>query len=143
MAKVVNYEPRNAYNIPDEIEAGKNIELSHGNMQLKVRYGDIITPYQTLFTMYHNILTPYIRTIKLSEDDYYKYYQKPKLFSYDYYGTYELWSGLLYINNMVSVTNFTKRTIKVFTTDIIDALEEIMTIYNEDLNNNKREIYKN
>ena len=91
--------------------------------------------------MYHNILNPYIVSVTLSENDYYKYYQKPKLLSYDLYGTPELWSGILYINNMVSVANFTSRTIKVFNNKIFDALEEIMTIYNDDITNNKKEVY--
>ena len=59
----------------------------------------------------------------------------------DWYGTPELWSGILYINNMVSVANFNKKTINVFTKNIMEVLEEIMTIYNDDLTNNKKEVY--
>lgn len=143
MAIVTNYAPYEAYNIGEEISAGKNIDMSHGNMQFKVKTNDIITPYETLFTRYHNVMKDYIITRTLSDEDYSKYYQQPKLLSYDLYGTPELWSGLLYINNMVSVTNFTKRTIKVFTIGILDALQEIITIYNNDLTNNKKDIYSN
>lgn len=116
--------------------------MSHGNMQFKVRVGDTITPYETIFTRYHNVLKNYIVTRTLTEEEFSKYYQQPKLLSYDIYGTPELWSGLLYINNMVSVANFTKRTIKLFSINIMDILQEVMTIYNNDLNNNKTEVYK-
>lgn len=138
---IYEYKPHDTYTLPDEISAGKDIEMSHDNFQFKVKDNNVIHSYSTLFSKYHNILTPYIYTMTLSEDEYNKYYQKPKLLSYDLYGTPELWSGILYINNMVSVANFTSRTIKVFNNKIFDALEEIMTIYNDDITNNKKEVY--
>ena len=141
MSLVANYEPVSAYDLDSEVSLGKQVELSHGNMQLKTTVGDMIIPYQTLVCRYHNILTPYIESYTLSDSDFTKYYQKPKLLSMDLYGTPELWSGILYINNMVSVANFNKKTIKVFTRNIIEVLEEIMTIYNDDLTNNKKEVY--
>lgn len=136
------YEPSNTYTLSDEVNKGKIVELSHGNMQFKTRVDDMVIPYQTLICRYHNILNSYIIEITLTDDEYAKYYQKPKLLSMDRYSTPELWSGLLYINNMVSVTNFTKQTIKVFTSGIINALEEIMTIYSEDITTNKNEVYE-
>lgn len=141
MSLVANYEPASAYDLDSEVSLGKQVELSHGNMQFKTKVGDMIIPYQTLICRYHNILTPYIEPFTLSESDFTKYYQKPKLLSMDLYGTPELWSGILYINNMVSVANFNKKTIKIFTRNIIEVLEEIMTIYNDDLTNNKKEVY--
>lgn len=143
MATVSMYEPSNTYDLQSEVNTGKYIELSHGNMQFKTTLDDMVIPYQTLICRYHNILTPYIKEITLSDSDYAKYYQKPKLLSMDKYGTPELWSSILYINNMTSVANFTKRRVKLFTNNIIDAFEEIMTIYNEDINNNKKEVYAN
>lgn len=138
---VSTYEPNNTYNLPAEVSAGKYVELSHGNMQFKTKVDDMIIPYQTLVCRYRNILRPYIKEVTLSDSDYAKYYQKPKLISMDQYGTPELWSSILYINNMVSVANFTKRNIKLFTADIIEVFEEIMTIYSDDLNDNRKEAY--
>lgn len=135
------HDPSNCYDLDSEISAGKNIDFSHGNMQFKTTLGDMIIPYQTLVCRYRNILNPYIKEITFNDSDYNKYYQKPKLLSTDLYGTPELWSSILYINNMVSVTNFTKRTVKVFTSNIASIFEEIMTIYNDDLTNNKKEVY--
>ena len=141
MAIVGEYKPDSAYDLKMEVSFGKSVEMSHGNMQFKVNNGGVITPYQTLIGKYHNILSKYITEKTFTDDEFRKYNQRPKLLSKDLYGTPELWSGLLYINNMVSVTNFNKRTIKVFTTGIIDALEEIMTICNNDLESNKNECY--
>ena len=130
-----------AFNLDSEVSSAKGIELSHNNMQFKVKNDGVIIPYQTIIGRFHNILTPYITTYTLSDRDYQKYYQKPKLLSYDLYGTPELWSSILYINNMVSVANFTQKTIKIFTQGITSAIEEIMTVYRDDLDDNKAEVY--
>lgn len=136
------YEPSNAYRLSEEVTTGKNVEFSHSNFQFKVNDDGVIHSYASLFSKYHHILTPYIIDTVLSDEEYHKYYQKPKLLSTDLYGTPELWSGILYINNMVSVANFTKKKIKVFSSNILTVMREIMTIYNDDLTNNKKEVYK-
>ncbi len=141
MSVVTSFPPDETFDLPNEVLAGKNIDISHGNMQFKSRKGDIVVPYQTIIGRFHHALSNYIEEITLSDDDFMKYYQKPRLLSIDRYGTPELWSGLLYINNIVSVSRFTKQTLKVFTTDIIEAIEEILTIYSDDLYRNKLEVY--
>lgn len=133
--------PSNSYDLDSEVTSGKDIDLSHGNMQFKTTVNGIIIPYQTLVCRYRNILNPYIIETTLSDSDFVKYYQKPKLLSMDLYDTPEFWSSLLYINNMVSVANFTKQTIKIFTNNISSIFEEIMTVYSDDLNDNKKEVY--
>lgn len=137
----VNYKPMASYSLSEVISSGKRIELSHSNFQFKTKHNDTIHSFDSLYAKYHNVLNPYIIDRELDEDEYMKYYQKPKLLSYELYDTPELWSGLLYINNMVSVSNFTKKKIKVFKSNILDIMQEIMTIYNQDINNNKKEIY--
>lgn len=138
----INNSPYDAFNLDSEVANAKGIELSHGNMQFKTNTNGVITPYQTIIGRFHNILTPYIIDYTLSDNDYRKYYQKPKLLCSDLYGTPELWSGILYINNMVSVANFTKQKIKIFNQGILSAIEEIMTIYRDDIDSNKAEVYK-
>lgn len=138
---VFNYKPNSCYTLGDEISAGKSIDLSHSNFQFKVNDDGVIHSFDTIYSRYHSALRPYIIEMELSDDDYNKYYQKPKLLSYDLYGTPELWSGILYINNLVSIANFTKRKVKVFRYDILDIIGEIITIYNNDLTNNKKEVY--
>jgi hypothetical protein len=139
---IVDYKPNDAYTLAEEVSSGTNVEFSHSNFQYKVKDEHIIHAYASIFSKYHNVLTPYITEVTLSDEDFYKYYQKPKLLCMDLYGTPELWSGLLYINHMVSAANFTKRKLKVFKSNISNAIEELMTIYNEDLTNNKKEVYK-
>lgn len=141
MSVINNFPVDETYNLPAEVDVGKDVELSFGNMQFKARKENMVTPYQTLIGRFYHILTPYIVTKEYTEKEYWRYYQKPRLLSYDLYGTPELWSGLLYINNMVSTAKFTKQSVKVFTTGIIEALQEIMTIYYDDLEQNRTEVY--
>ena len=135
------YKPYNEYTLEREINAGKSVDFSHSNFQLKIKEDGIIHSYASIFSMYSNILTPYIYEKTFTNEEYLKYFQKPKLLSYDMYGTPELWSGLLYINNMVSVADFKKKKIKVFSSNIIDVIDEIRTIYYDDFNNNKNQVY--
>lgn len=141
MAYVANYPPASAYDLQSEVRTGKAISLSYGEMQFKTRDGDVVSPYQTLIGRFYHSLSNYIVDRTLTKEELAKYHQRPKLFCQDTYGTPELWSGLLFINNMVSVTNFTKADIKVFTTGITEALQEIMTIYHDDLVDNKATVY--
>ena len=138
---ITTYDPRTTYTLAEEVSAGKNTAFSHSEFQFKVKNDDVIIPYASIFSKYHHILTPYIITTTLNDYDFHRYYQKPKLMSDELYGTPELWSALMYINNIVSVANFTKRRLKVFNTNIVDIIQEIMTIYNDDLTNNKNEVY--
>ncbi|MCM1219762.1 MAG: hypothetical protein NC548_35215 [Lachnospiraceae bacterium] len=142
MAVVDNFPPGETFDLPSEVRKGKNLAFSHAGMLLKTRIGDTIMPYQSLIGKYSRALGKYIVDYTLTEDEWKRYYQKPKMFCMDKYGTPELWSGLLYINNMRSVVNFTKRSIKVFTQDIRTAINEIITIYQPDIEMNKREVYQ-
>ena len=56
------------------------------------------------------------------------------------YNTPELASSLLYINNMISITEFTKKTINIFTEDIMDIINELMSLNEDDLKQNKVDI---
>jgi hypothetical protein len=141
MALATNYEPESAYDLPSEVEAGKEVEISHGNMQFKTRIGNIVVPHKSFICKYHYILSNYIMDIEFTDDEYHRYYQSPKLLSSDLYGTPELWSWILYINNCKSVANFTNKKVKVFTTDIETAITELLTMLNDDIKTNKAEVY--
>lgn len=141
MGFITNFPPGKAYDLYSEVAEGKALEFSYGNMQFKTRKDGIVSPYQTLIGRYYHALTKYIIKKQLTDEEYRKYYQRPKLLCIDLYGTPELWSGILYINNMVSSARFTKRDIKVFSVGIIDALDEVMTIYYDDLKINRLEVY--
>ena len=122
--------------------SGKNITISHGNMQFKTRIDNrIVVPKVSLIGQYHGILSKYIVEKEYTDKEFSHYYQRPKLLSLDLYGTPELWSWLLYINNCKSVTNFTNPKLKIFTSDIGTAIREILTITSQDMAKNRAEVY--
>ena len=142
------YEPNNAYTIPDEVEKGNDIDVSHGNMQFKTRFSDfdekrhIVVSHQSLICKFYRVLGDYITTKPLEEAEERRYYQKPKLLSMDEYGTPELWSWILYINNCKTISNFTPtKEVRIFTQDIDRAINEILTIYHDDLVDNRNKAY--
>jgi hypothetical protein len=141
MALEINYAPASTYDLRSEVNAGENVEISHGNMQFKAKVENAIVPYQSFICKYHHVLNDYIVERELTEDEYMRYYQRPKLLSYDLYGTPELWSWLMYINNCKSVANFTYSHLKVFTSNIGTAITEILTMTGDDLKTNKSEVY--
>lgn len=136
------YAPDNAYDLPSEVASGKNITISHGNMQFKTRIDNrIVVPKVSLIGQYHGILSKYIVEKEYTDKEFSHYYQRPKLLSLDLYGTPELWSWLLYINNCKSVANFTNPKLKIFTSDIGTAIREILTITSQDMAKNRAEVY--
>lgn len=136
------YAPSNAYDLPSEVASGKNITISHGNMQFKTRIDNrIVVPKVSLIGQYHGILSKYIVEKEYTDKEFSHYYQRPKLLSLDLYGTPELWSWLLYINNCKSVANFTNPKLKIFTSDIGTAIREILTITSQDMAKNRAEVY--
>ena len=149
MSFASSYDPSEAYTIDEEISAGKSVEISHGNMQFKTRFTDldmtpdrhVVVSHQSLIAKYHHILNDYIQEIELDEEMQRRYYQRPKLLSTDLYGTPELWSWIMYINNCKSLVNFTKTKVKVFTRNIDEAIDEILTISNQDLEDNRDNVY--
>lgn len=134
------FEPDNVSQINDWIEEGKDLDISHDNLCLKVREGDLITPIQTLVCRYYYTLVPFMVTKTLTEKEYIKYKNSPKLLSQDLYDTPELWSALLYINNCVSIADFKKRTIRVFDQNIIPKLEELLVLVEEDMSKNRMDL---
>ena len=140
MDEEVVFEPDGANNLNDWIEIGKDLDISHSSLNLKVKEGDLITPFQSLICRYYYALLPFTKEVDLTDDDLIEYKCNPKGLSQKLYDTPELWSGLLYINDMVSVADFKKRHIKVFTSDIVSKLEELMMLSEDDLNANKKEI---
>ena len=136
------YAPSNAYDLLSEVASGKNITISHGNMQFKTRIDNrIVVPKVSLIGQYHGILSKYIVEKEYTGKEFLHYYQRPKLLSLDLYGTPELWSWLLYINNCKSVANFTNPKLKIFTSDIGTAIREILTITSQDMAKNRAEVY--
>ena len=143
MAAFKSFAPYDEAYMDAYVREGENLIFSRSTNTFKTKTNDVITPQQTIVCRYYDSLKPYIVTKTFTEDEKRRYRFNPRFLSYDLYGTPELWAELLYINNMVSVTEFKKDTVKVFTTDIINALVEIKLIIENDLIDNKNEINDN
>jgi hypothetical protein len=80
-------------------------------------------------------------SITFTDEEYMKYRFQPKRFCMDFYDTTELWSSILRINNMTSASQFVNQTIKAFTQDVFDVINEIMILEDERIRDNRLEIY--
>lgn len=82
---------------------------------------------------------PYIETYKMTDEEYLAFKNKPNYFCYIKYDTPELANSLLYINNMVSATEFTRQTVKKFKSNIMSIVNELMTLNDTDIKKNRIE----
>ena len=137
------YKPYTTFSVDAEIEAGKDLYISEDTMSYKEKIpmqeskDSIIIRFHNVITQHIDALKDYITDLEFDDDEYYNYLYQPKLFCYEAYGTPELATSILYINNMTSATEFNKKKLKVFTTDIIDAINELFSILEEDLEDNR------
>jgi len=130
--------------IDDIIEYGKGLSISHDKLHLKGKITDpegnsIIVNYSSLVDKYMNSLKPYIVDVTLNEEEYLKYRYQPKALSLDLYNTTELWSLILKINNISSISEFNLKTLKLFTKDIFRILNEILILEDDNIKTNKNE----
>lgn len=135
---MTGFTPYEQTTIDAVIETGLNLSVSEDTMAFKELINDeVLFAYDNVITRYRDILTDYIIYIDLTDDDYQRYKYQPQLFCYDYYGTPELASSILYINNMVSRTEFTKQSFMIFNDDIMDIIQELMSLNEADLETNR------
>lgn len=137
------YKPYATFSVDAEIEAGKDLYISEDTMSYKEKIpmqeseDNIIIRFHNIITQHIDALKDYITDLEFDDEEYYNYLYQPKLFCYEAYGTPELATSILYINNMTSATEFNKKKLKVFTTDIIDVINELFSILEEDLEDNR------
>ena len=127
--------------IDDLIAYNKTLEISHNKLHLKASFTDnydnkIIFNYTSLIEKYRYFLQSKIKLIELTDNEYLKYKFKPKMLSADFYGTTELWSSIMRINNLMSITEFTLKKLKLFTSDIMTVLNEILIIEEKNIKEN-------
>jgi hypothetical protein len=123
----------NISTIEEQIDYGIETPLSNSIMHMKEKFKDkndrvIVHCATPLITKYWDIIQNYVVDIELTEDEFIKYARRPRLLSLEKYETIELWASILLINNMVSPVQFNKRKIKMFTTDILEILEELLIL---------------
>lgn len=102
--------------------------------------GDILLTFETIISRYLHTLQPFIVDLELTDNELQLYKFQPKRFCLDIYNTMELWSALLYINNMVSITEFNRKKIKVFTPQILEILDDLMSLVEADIIDNRNRV---
>ena len=142
MAKF-DFAPYKQTTMSGVIMAGKALQISQSTMSFKEVIPDtigdrVVIPYYEVITKYHELVErQFTQTITMTDDDFYRYKYKPNLYCYETYGTPELANALLYINNMPSVIDFTKQKLKIFSSNIISVVKELMTLNEQELKRNR------
>lgn len=77
----------------------------------------------------------------MSNEEFRKYMCNPWYMAHDVYGNTELWFMILHANEMYSATEFTKKTIYLYSSNLLEYLREIKTARSDILNENQNEIY--
>jgi hypothetical protein len=130
--------------IQDLIDYGKSLDISHDKLHFKAKIentdGSVtIINYTSILDKYMDYLLPVTKVVTLNDQEYAKYKFQPKLLSFEMYGTTELWSLILRINNLTSAAQFTLKTLKLFTTDVFEILNEIIILEGDEINKNRTE----
>lgn len=135
------------YSITDYIEDYRNMDISFSTMHLKeaVKLPEDSSGTSTgvllgecFIDKYKGDLKDLIYTKTFTKDETFRYRNNPWVLSYDLYGTVEFWQMILDLNDMVSATEFTRTTVKVYDESLVDIIGEIMMgeedfiDYNED-----------
>ena len=102
--------------------------------------GNLIVNSTSLPNKYYDFILSATRTTVLTDEEMRRYKFNPKLLCFDLYGTVELWGLLLKVNNMTSVTEFTKPKIKTFTSQIFSILNEIFVLEDHNIVENKERL---
>ena len=128
------FSPYKETTVDGFIDAGENLDISESTMSFKNVIDDsIVLAYHNVITKFYQVLSSFITEVTLSDEEFDRYVQQPKKYCYEMYGTPELAYSLLYINDMPSITDFKRKKIKVFTDDIMDAIVELMSLNEDDL----------
>lgn len=138
---------RNKSTIREVIEAGLELKMTANDLCFKEVVTNssgemfIINMYN-LFEKYYELLLEHTSIVVLSEEEYNRYRFNPKLLSRDLYGNQELYYLLLRLNYIYSIINFDFKELRVFNTNIVSLLNEIMVMESEDYIDNEVSILK-
>ncbi len=94
----------------------------------------------TIFDRYYAEIDQTSYYKELTDDEQLKYFYRPKKLSFDLYGSTELWSVILRLNEMDSISDFCTPKIRVPSPRIIEKLIEIMDLEEPRINTNKEEV---
>ena len=137
----------NTSTIKAMIQNGKEEKMTSNQLSLKTAITNssgqkFVVNLFNLFEKYYDILLDNTVTVVLTEDEYLKYRFKPKLLSKDLYGSKDLYYLWLRLNNIYTVIEFDFKEIKVFNTNIVSLLNEIMILESENYIENELSVIK-
>lgn len=133
--------------IQDIISTGKELKICNRELSLKSVMTNsanekYVVNISNIFEKYYEILLDNTVIVVLTDEEYLKYRFKPKVLSYDLYGTKELHYMLLRLNYVYSVINFDFKELRVFNTNILNLLNEIMILENENYIENDLDVIR-
>lgn len=133
--------------IQDIISTGKELKICNRELSLKSVMTNsanekYVVNIANIFEKYYEILLDNTVIVVLTDEEYLKYRFKPKVLSYDLYGTKELHYMLLRLNYVYSVINFDFKELRVFNTNILNLLNEIMILENENYIENDLDVIR-
>lgn len=135
---------RQGITIQQQVAQGNALAISNANINYhKVLAADgdkVVINFESLLTQYRYFLKKHIVILTLTDEQYLNYRFKPKSLSYDLYGTIEMASMLLTINNVVSVSEFDFKKVKVFDSGIKDFINEVLNKEKAKITANKSEV---
>lgn len=135
---------RQGITIQQQVAQGNALAISNANINYhKVLAADgdkVVINFESLLTQYRYFLKKHIVILTLTDEQYLNYRFKPKSLSYDLYGTIEMASMLLSINNVVSVSEFDFKKVKVFDSGIKDFINEVLNKEKAKITANKSEV---
>lgn len=137
----------NTSTIKAMIQNGKEEKMTSNQLSLKTVITNssgqkFVVNLFNLFEKYYDILLDNTVTVVLTEDEYLKYRFKPKLLSKDLYGSKDLYYLLIRLNNIYTVIEFDFKEVKVFNTNIVSLLNEIMVLESENYIENELSVIK-
>jgi hypothetical protein len=115
------------YRIKQFIELGRENSLNLDNTSLVNETQGVIIPiYNILRQKYRGIILENSVEVDFEPEVFELYKFKPKLLSLKLYGTTDLWHLILWLNDMVSVSEFTRKKVILFDPDAMQVLNRIV-----------------
>lgn len=132
--------------IKDLITVGKQIKYTSDKLHFKsiceTSNEKFIFNIYSILDRYMDNLESLIEEIELNDKEYIRYKYQPKRLCVDVYDCADLAPLILKINNMTSLLEFNKQTVRLFRTSIIDYLNEIIILENRRMALNERSLEK-
>ena len=135
--------------ISEYIDEYRDLDISYDRIHLKevVKFTsdssgvtDGIILGDTFVDKYRSDLEALVETKVFTRDEIFKYKCNPWRLSYDLYNSVEYWHMLLDLNDMVSATEFTRTTVKVYDGTLPDTINEILMGEEAFIDNNEAEV---